>query len=212
MNRQNENRASISGGALSNPARAAVCRIEFEGEQAQLSLERRRTRAEKQTFEVLVRSVKFEVRYELPRSRGKAMRTLKRGGFDSHTATADAITALRGKPEFGAYAHDGYRGYPRIRSTWRGLVELSEEEEEAERVSVFEFLSRDGYRAVTLEFADRSKLTVRSTEGPFIPQQFLEGPGKRLVELMKGNRGGLQCHKPPQPAQLGRPGRKRTQP
>ena len=163
---------------------AIACRIEFDGERAHLFLEAKRSRVEKQTFEMLVSSVKFEVRYELPRSRAKALRTLKRGSFNSHSATADSVNVLPGKPGFSSHAHDWYRGFPRVRSTWRGLTELSEEEESMQRISAYEYLSHGGYRAVTLEMDDGEVVTVRSSEKAFTPEQFLEGAGTRILELL----------------------------
>ena len=129
-------------------------------------------------------AAKFEVCYQLPRSRAKTLRTLKRGSFNSHTTKVDSITDLPGKPGFFSYGHDWYSGYPRSRSTWGGVTELSDEEEDRERTWVHEYLSRDGYRAVTLEMEDGKLVTVRSPEKAFTPEQFMKGPGKQILDLL----------------------------
>jgi hypothetical protein len=180
-------KASAPGNPESSPeAQPVACRIEFHGEKALLSLDSSRSRAAEQTFEILVAAQKFEIRYELPRGRAKALRTLRRGTFNSHVMTCDSITDLPTTAGLSSYAHDWVHGRPRSRNTWRPLATISARDEAKKRTPNYEYsaLSKPGFWAVTLEMADGSEVSARSSGHPYTPQEFAAGPGKRLLALL----------------------------
>ena len=180
-------KAPAPGNHESSPeAQPVACRIEFHGEKALLSLDSSRSRAAEQTFEILVAAQKFEVRYELPRGRAKALRTLRRGTFNSHVMTCDSITDLPTTAGLSSYAHDWVHSRPRSRNTWRPLATISAKDEAKKRTPNYEYwaLSKPGFWAVTLEMADGSKVSARSSSHPFTPQGFAAGLGKRILALL----------------------------
>jgi hypothetical protein len=180
-------KAPAPGNHESSPeAQPVACRIEFHGEKALLSLDSSRSRAAEQTFEILVAAQKFEIRYELPRGRAKALRTLRRGTFNSHVMTCDSITDLPTTAGISSYAHDWVHGRPRSRNTWRPLATISARDEAKKRTPNYEYsaLSKPGFWAVTLEMADGSEVSARSSGHPYTPQEFAARPGKRLLALL----------------------------
>jgi hypothetical protein len=180
-------KAPAPGNHESSPeAQPVACRIEFHGEKALLSLDSSRSRAAEQTFEILVAAQKFEIRYELPRGRAKALRTLRRGTFNSHVMTCDSITDLPTTAGLSSYAHDWVHGRPRSRNTWRPLATISARDEAKKRTPNYEYsaLSKPGFWAVTLEMADGSEVSARSSGHPYTPQEFAARPGKRLLALL----------------------------
>jgi hypothetical protein len=164
-----------AGRPVDTKLRAVACRIEFDGKRGHLALDENRSEDERQVFEVSVSSMKFEVCYELPRSRAKALRTLKRGSFNSHVVTADSINELEEESDLFSHAHGWYFGVPHCRGTWRNWPCPTEEEENMERISFCEYFSIGGYRAVTLEMSDGKRVTVRSPGKAFTPEEFM-GP------------------------------------
>ena len=100
--------------------------------------------------------------------------------------TCDSITDLPGWAGFSSYSHDWVRGMPRSRNTWRPLARISARNEAKKRTPNYEYwaLSKPGFWAVTLEMADGSEVSARSSDHPFTPQGFAAGPGKRLLALL----------------------------
>ncbi|MEI7729367.1 MAG: hypothetical protein WCO56_07330 [Verrucomicrobiota bacterium] len=158
--------------------RPVALRLEFNGNRAHLSLDAKLARTAKQVFEVTVSASKFETRYELPRSRAKALRALKRNGFNSHTENADAIKVLPGDPGFMDHVHDWFRGYPRSRRTWKSLAELPKGEYRKRRVQVYEYYCHKGLKAVTLELDNGKQVRVENPANDFDWKSFLKRTGQ----------------------------------